>query len=408
MDINKTTNKKHKTIFLKIFVLLVCLMFAYKIIMGESNIFTIIGSFLQTLKPIFFAMFIAYILYIPAKRIELFLEKSKSKIIKNRAKAISIAVVYIITLLLIVSLIVFGGRVLAKNFEELIKMIPNYVNDAMNFFKNLPSDNILTNLHLDVQLEKLKQMDMYKQILQQISVSDIIVQAKLALNFVNGIFDVFVMIIVSIYLLYSRKEIQGFFNKTITAFFNQDVSDIVSKYIEKTNYIFFRFVTTQILDGFIVAIIVSIALSIMRVKYAVALGFLIGISNLIPFFGAIIGVGVTGIVTLFTGRFSQALFSLVVITILQQLDANILNPILLGESLEVNKILIITSVIVGGAYFGPIGMFLAVPVVTIITVIINDILDEKLRNKKINKILSKRRKLKLLIIEQKDKKIIHK
>ena len=261
-------------------------MFAYKIIMGESNIFTIIGGFLETLKPIFFAMFIAYILYIPAKRIELFLEKSKSKIIKNRAKAISIAVVYIITLLLIVSLIVFGGRVLAKNFEELIKMIPNYVNDAMNFFKNLPSDNILTNLHLDVQLEKLKQMDIYKQILQQISVSDIIVQAKLALNFVNGIFDVFVMIIVSIYLLYSRKEIQGFFNKTITAFFNQNVSDIVSKYIEKTNYIFFRFVTTQILDGFIVAIIVSISLSIMRVKYAVALGFLIGISNLIPFFGA--------------------------------------------------------------------------------------------------------------------------
>ena len=345
MNINNTTNKKHKNIFLKIFILSVALMFAYKVIMGESNVFTTIGGFLEVLKPIFFAMFIAYILYIPAKRIELFLEKSKSKIVKNKAKAISIAIVYLIAILLLVSLIVF---------EELIKMIPHYVNDAINFFKGLPSDSILSNLHLDVQLEKLKQMDLYKQILQQISVSDIIGQAKLALNFVNGIFDVFVMIIVSIYLLYSRKEIQGFFNKTITAFFNQNVSDTVSKYIEKTNYIFFRFVTTQILDGFIVAVIVSIALSIMKVKYAVALGFLIGISNLIPFFGAIIGVGVTGIVTLFTGGFSQAIFSLVVITILQQLDANILNPILLGESLEVNKILIITSVIVGGAYFGPI------------------------------------------------------
>ena len=144
------------------------------------------------------------------------------------------------------------------------------------------------------------------------------------------------MIIVSIYLLYSRREIQGFFNKSVTAFFNKDVSETISKYIEKTNYIFFRFVTTQILDGFIVAIIICVALSIMKVKYAIALGFLVGISNLIPFFGAIIGVGVTGI------------------TILQQLDANILNPILLGESLEVNKILIITSVIVGGAYFGAI------------------------------------------------------
>ena len=319
-------------------------MFAYKIIAGESNVFTVIAGFLGTLKPVFFAMFIAYILYIPAKRIELFLEKSKNNYIKSKAKGISILIVYLVTLALLVSLLVFGGGVLAKNFEELIKMIPNYLNDAINFFKNLPSDSIVANLHLDVQLEKVKQMDLYKQILQQISVSDIIGQAKIALNFVNGLFDVFVMII----------EIQGFFNKSVTAFFNKDVSETISKYIEKTNYIFFRFVTTQILDGFIVAIIICVALSIMKVKYAIALGFLVGISNLIPFFGAIIGVGVTGVVTLFTGGFSQAIIALVVITILQQLDANILNPILLGESLEVNKILIITSVIVGGAYFGAI------------------------------------------------------
>ena len=353
---NNTNTKKHnnQNIFFKIFVLSVCIMFAYKIIAGESNVFTVIAGFLGTLKPIFFAMFIAYILYIPAKRIELFLEKSKNNYIKSKAKGISILIVYLVTLALLVSLIVFGGGVLAKNFEELIKMIPNYLNDAINFFKSLPSDSIVANLHLDVQLEKVKQMDLYKQILQQISVSDIIGQAKIALNFVNGIFDVFVMIIVSIYLLYSRREIQGFFNKSVTAFFNKDVSETISKYIEKTNYIFFRFVTTQILDGFIVAIIICVALSIMKVKYAIALGFLVGISNLIPFFGAIIGVGVIGIVTLFTGGFSQAIIALVVITILQQLDANILNPILLGESLEVNKILIITSVIVGGAYFGAI------------------------------------------------------
>ena len=354
MNNTSRMHKKSKNIFFKIFILAVSIMIAYKIIMGESNVFTIVKEFLTVLKPVFFAMIIAYILYIPAKRIEVLFAGLKNKFISSKAKGISIAIVYLIALLLLTILIVFGGKVLAKNFEELIKMIPNYVNDAINFFKSLPSDSIVANLHLDVQLEKVKQMDLYKQILQQISVSDIIGQAKIALNFVNGIFDVFVMIIVSIYLLYSRREIQGFFNKSVTAFFNKDVSETISKYIEKTNYIFFRFVTTQILDGFIVAIIICVALSIMKVKYAIALGFLVGISNLIPFFGAIIGVGVTGIVTLFTGGFSQAIIALVVITILQQLDANILNPILLGESLEVNKILIITSVIVGGAYFGAI------------------------------------------------------
>ena len=348
MNNTSRVHKKSKNIFFKIFILAVSIMIAYKIIMGESNVFTIIKEFLTVLKPVFFAMIIAYILYIPAKRIEVLFAGLKNKFISSKAKGI----VYLIALLLLTILIVFGGKVLAKNFEELIKMIPNYVNDAINFFKGLPEGNIISNLNIDTQLEKIKQMDIYKQILQQISVSDIIGQAKVALNFVNGVFDIFVMIIVSIYLLYSRSDIQKFVNKVITAIFSEKASDIFTKYVEKTNYIFFRFVTTQILDGFIVAIIVSVALSIMKVKYAVALGFLIGISNLIPFFGAIIGVGITGIVTLFTGGFSQAVFSLIVITILQQLDANILNPILLGESLEVNKILIITSVIVGGAYFG--------------------------------------------------------
>ena len=352
MNNTSRVHKKSKNIFFKIFILAVSIMIAYKIIMGESNVFTIVKEFLIVLKPVFFAMIIAYILYIPAKRIEVLFAGLKNKFISSKAKGISIAIVYLIALLLLTILIVFGGKVLAKNFEELIKMIPNYVNDAINFFKGLPEGNIISNLNIDTQLEKIKQMDIYKQILQQISVSDIIGQAKVALNFVNGIFDIFVMIIVSIYLLYSRSDIQKFVNKVITAIFSEKASDIFTKYVEKTNYIFFRFVTTQILDGFIVAIIVSVALSIMKVKYAVALGFLIGISNLIPFFGAIIGVGITGIVTLFTGGFSQAVFSLIVIAILQQLDANILNPILLGESLEVNKILIITSVIVGGAYFG--------------------------------------------------------
>ena len=84
---NNTITKKHnnQNIFFKIFVLSVCIMFAYKIIAGESNVFTVIAGFLGTLKPIFFAMFIAYILYIPAKRIELFLEKSKNNyIIKGK------------------------------------------------------------------------------------------------------------------------------------------------------------------------------------------------------------------------------------------------------------------------------------------------------------------------------------
>ena len=127
----------------------------------------------------------------------------------------------------------------------------------------------------------------------------------------------------------------------------------------------------------------------MGVKYAVLLGFMIGLFNLIPYIGAIIAVAFAGIITLLTGGFEQAIWMLVVVTILQQIDANIINPKIVGNSLEINPILVILAVTVGGAYFGLIGMFLAVPIVTVVKVLIEDFIDYRERKKKETKELIK-------------------
>ena len=120
----------------------------------------------------------------------------------------------------------------------------------------------------------------------------------------------------------------------------------------------------------------SIVLSVMGVKYAVLLGFLIGIFNLIPYFGAIIGVTLATLITIFTGGITQAIWVLVVLIILQQIDANIINPKIVGDALEISRILIIFSVTVGGAYFGVLGMFLGVPVVSVIKMMLDDYIEQ--------------------------------
>ena len=120
---------------------------------------------------------------------------------------------------------------------------------------------------------------------------------------------------------------------------------------------------------------------ILGVKYAVLLGVLIGISNLIPYLGAIVGVTITVIITIFTGGIGQAIWLAIVVIILQQIDANIINPKILGDTLEISPILVIFSVTFAGAYFGILGMFLAVPIATIIKLGIEDYLE--LRIKKI-------------------------
>lgn len=159
--------------------------------------------------------------------------------------------------------------------------------------------------------------------------------------------------------------------------FKESTYKSLGRYFDRTNEIFFNFIAGQVLDGFVVGIITSIAMSIMGVKYAVPLGFMIGLFNLIPYFGAIIAVVIAALITFLTGGLTQAILMVVVVTILQQIDANIINPKIIGNSLEISPLLVIFAVTVGGAYMGVWGMFLAVPIIAVIKLFITDYIEYK-------------------------------
>ena len=118
-------------------------------------------------------------------------------------------------------------------------------------------------------------------------------------------------------------------------------------------------------------------MSILGVKYAVLLGVMIGLFNMIPYFGAIVAVIISALITFITGGFSQAIWMIVIVTILQQIDANIINPKIVGDSLKISPLLVIFAVTVGGAYFNILGMFLAVPIVAVLKVLIGDFIEFK-------------------------------
>lgn len=180
---------------------------------------------------------------------------------------------------------------------------------------------------------------------------------------------------VSIYILLERRQILNFLRKLGGAIFKQKTYKAVGKYFYKSNNIFFKFLSSQILDAFIVGILTAIAMSLLGVKYAVLLGFFIGLSNLIPYFGAIVGVGISIIITIFTGGIGKAIWMAVIVIVLQQIDANIINPKIVGNSLSISPLLVIFAVTIGGAYFGILGMFLAVPIFTVLKIIVEDYID---------------------------------
>ena len=341
----------------------------FKTIDSVSEIATMFGTFLKVIMPFIMAALIAYILYIPCTKVENTLEKIKLKRFK---RIISVVLVYILTGLIIFVVVKFVLPSVSESIADLTKNLPNYLNSAISFFNNLDEENILYKLHVGDYVKSLQNYDLGDTIAKWVNVENVMQSLKSIVGATNAIFDLFVTIVVSFYLLLERGQIKDFIIRLFDVIFNKKTNKIISNYYHKTNGIFFNFITSQLLDAFVVGIITSIVMSIMNIRYAVLLGFLIGLFNIIPYFGAIVAILIACIITIFTGGLTQALWLALVIVILQQIDANIINPRILGTSLNLSPILVIFAVTVGGKYFGFLGMFLGVPVMALIKIIIND------------------------------------
>lgn len=347
----------------------------YKMLDNFSNVQEWFSTFFRILKPFFAGLLISYILFMPCKKIESVLLKSKNKFISKRSRGISVITTYIIFVLVIIIIINCIFPVLRESIVELVGNIPGYYETLVNKYKELPEDSVLKSDIIKDKMTELSNIDM-KQFLS-INNEKIIQYVKNIINIFSGIFDIFVSIIVSVYILLQRTTIMRFLRRFARALFKKNTYEAVNKYFTKANEVFFTFISSQLLDAVIVGILTTIAMLIIKVKYAPLIGFTIGLFNMIPYIGAIIAVGIGILITFITGGLGKAIAMAIVVIVLQQIDANIINPKIIGVSLEVSPLLVIFSVTVGGAYFGILGMFLGVPIAVVIKTVLNDWIDNK-------------------------------
>ena len=357
------------------FTLLVAIVIVYKILDNFTGIGEWVAELIKVIKPFLMAILLAYLLYIPARKIETLYRKNK--VLSKKARGLSIATTYILAILIIALLIKVLVPMLSDSIGELASNLPGYYDSAIKYIEELPEDNILKTEAVQNAIKKLQQIDIAKLL----DLDNLAMYLEKVIGIANGIFSAFVTIVVSIYILLERAEIVNFVKRLNRSIFTEKKCQAIDRYFEKGNDIFFKYISGQIIDAIVVAIIMSVALTIMKVKYAVLLGFLIGVFNLIPYFGAIIAVIVACVITIFTGGFVQAIWVAVVLIILQEIDANIINNKILRDALEISKILIIFAVTVGGAYFGVLGMFLGVPAIAVIKMMLDDYIERNEKEK---------------------------
>ena len=328
---------------------------------------------MNVLSPFIVGIFIAYLLYMPARKFEEWFNKVKIKFIRKRSRALSVITVYLIILAIIIVLFSCIMPIVFGSIADFLNNLQGYITSAIENYNKLPEDSFFKGQIVQDAIHSLQNIN----IKQYFNVEQIIGYVTNAISAVFSVIDIFIAIIVSIYILTERKQIIAFLKKLTGAIFKENTYKNIDKYFNNSNEIFFKFIASQFLDAVVVGILVTIALTIMKVKYAPLLGFFIGMFNMIPYVGAIIATVIAVLVTLITGGLSQAIWMIIVVVILQQIDANIINPKIVGQSLKISPLLVLFAVTVGGAYFGILGMFLAVPVIAILKILINDYIEYK-------------------------------
>lgn len=361
------------------FTLIVASIVVYKTIDSVIQVYVWLQGFIALLMPFIMAVIFAYILYKPAKAIETKL--NKVKFLNKISRGLAVAIVYALVVLIITLIINVVIPSISESLVDLVGSLPGYYNSAIEFINNIPEDSIFANLNLQNIVKSIEQIDIGKIVLDTIDLKNVGNIIKGLSGATSLVFNAFVTIVVSVYLLLERSDIKSFVKHVCKACMKDETYEKYKEYYNKTNGIFYNFLSSQVIDAILMSLVCSIALNIMKVKYAALLAIMIGVFNIIPYFGAIVGCTIAVIITIFTGGIVQAIWMLVVILILQQVDANIINPRILGASLHISPILVIFSVTVGGAYFGVLGMFLAVPVTAFIKIILEDKINEKLEEK---------------------------
>jgi len=203
---------------------------------------------------------------------------------------------------------------------------------------------------------------------------------RLVTNIGSSAFTVVTSFIINIYMLSEKEDILARGRRFIYAYFNHHKARKTLEAFSRGNKIFKSFLNGKLLDSAIVGVICVVVFYIFKVPYAPLMGTIIGVFNIIPYFGPIIGSVPVVIVSFFVDP-PKAVYALIIIIVIQQLDANILDPKIVGNNVGVSPFWIITSVTLGGNLFGIPGMILGVPVVVLIKSIIEEAVDMRLIEK---------------------------
>jgi predicted PurR-regulated permease PerM len=357
----------------------------YSIISNLGSIlataFYILGVAFSVLSPLLIALVIAYLLHPLVSWIDLALSKNikplsvavgKNDRYKHLRRTLSVLITYLFFLsmlvLLIYSLYVMISGSLPRHIDlnSMILAIGNYTQTYNELFSRL-----ITSLQTSGLSETLKsQLLGFVQVTQNFIGNAITGLFSSLQQFGNNLLNVILGFVIAFYLLKDIEYFKNLYHECTELFFNRRHNEKLAGFLTEVNGVVANFIRGQLLVALIIGVTSSIALYMVGLDYAVLVGMTAGLCNIIPYFGPVIGSAAAVIVGLMSGSPLKAFLAVIALLVVQQLDGNIISPKIVGDSVGLHPVFIMLSIVIGGSFFGLVGMLLAVPTAGIIKLLL--------------------------------------
>ncbi len=380
--------KKILTICAAVYAVLILLF----ILIVNFDKFSAWGQWINEKFDVFSPIIIGAILaYLCVPLVRFFRNVVLKKMKNNHAKrGLSILFTYICVIGLIIAFVALIIPQLLSSAEEFLKKMTDgtYLNNAIESVNNI-LNKILT-ARGDEQFEFIEKQRIIEYIQEFFNNSGALFQQlgnfvlAYASNFVISIKNIFLGFLISIYFLIFKERIAAQTKKIMMAIFPKKKYESFSAWASYANVTFGGFVVGKLIDALFMTVACSIVFGIAGIPYTILISVIIGISNIIPFFGPFIGAIPSGFIVLIASDTSKLFLFVFLLLLIQQFDANVMEPKIVGDKTGLTSLGVIVAVLIMSGYFGILGTFFGVPIYAILCSLIRSFVDNGLKKKELS------------------------
>ncbi len=374
MELNSKTIKK---ILLLVFLstIIVWAVFNMGVVIG------LLAKLFSYISPIVAALCIAFILNVLLRVLEtkvfFFFDKAKHNFVKKIKRPLCLVLTYLLAMGIIALLVLVIIPDLIDTVIFVVKSLPSFLKDTREWVVGILSnfgvaESKIPTINFDIN----DTVNTLQNLLSDYSNTIVNGAANITSSVIGGVYDILFSLIISVYILAQKERISRFVKKIINSFVPKKVAKTVYHVSAHASESFSRFIGGQLTESVILGVLCYIGMLIFRFPNAAIISVLIAVSSLVPIVGAIVGVVIGGLLIVITNPI-KALFFVLFILILQQIEGNVIYPKVVGKAVGLPSIMVVSAVVIGGNIGGILGVLLSVPLSALLFTLLKEAIDNK-------------------------------